>query len=286
MDSLHLTLEDEPISIQSHFLPILAEYLQPTNTTTPETAAIALDNLHPDKRREEKDKESGDVFVYYFFEPFHAIAKQIPHTHPAQGRLVDLVKALRELPSRSVHLSQWGDYELWKDLPLFGETFSDAYFSDNDKPLDKTTKNTRFLNLTSYAARLLGINLIPNDSYCIWALSDALEGRYDSGKGRLRNIITDPTADPEVDIHVAVAVEWIVHAGAVLYRRGEAPGGDYHGPLIKGPGKKAFSKERWALWKSRFAEFGECEGLKEETRVKAREAVSEMETVERSTEEL
>lgn len=153
--------------------------------------------------------------------------------------------------------------------------------SDRSKPLDPAVKNQRNLNFQSYGARLMGNGTVPNDRYCIWALADALEGRYDSGKGRLRQILTDPTADPEVDIHVAIAAEWIAHAGHVIYRKGPTVGGDYHGPLVKGPGKTAFSPQRWKLWKDRLVEFSECDKLSEVTRKIARDAVLKMEEIEK-----
>ncbi|KAL1962970.1 hypothetical protein VTN77DRAFT_8816 [Rasamsonia byssochlamydoides] len=258
-DTLNLSLEDDhPSFVQQRIFDILNDVLQPTSTTTLEDAAKALDNLHPDRR-----------------------PRLIPHTHPAQDKLAELVKAIQNLPSRPVHISQWGDFELWKSLPLFGETFSDAYDSDRNKPLDPAVKNQRNLNFQSYGARLMGNGSIPNDRYCIWALADALEGRYDSGKGRLRKILTDPTADPEVDIHVAIAAEWIFHAGHVFYRKGPFVGGDYHGPLVKGPGKTAFSPQRWKLWKDRLVEFSQCEQLSEGTRKIARDAVLKMEEIEK-----
>jgi hypothetical protein len=122
---------------------------------------------------------------------------------------------------------------------------------------------------------------VNTDWYCIRALADTLEGRYDKGKGSHRKILTDPTADPDVDIHVAIAAEWIFRAGHVFYKKGRSVGGDYHGPLVKGPGKGAFSPERWKLWKERLVEFSECEGLSEETRKIAQDAAVKMEEIER-----
>jgi len=127
---LALSLEDdEPTVIQKKIFDILNEVLQPTSTASLEEAAKALDNLHPDRRPEEpgQEKETPDSFIYSFFQPFHTVAKQIPHRHPAHDKLAELVKTLQILPSRPVHIDQWGNFELWKSLPLFGETFSDAY---------------------------------------------------------------------------------------------------------------------------------------------------------------
>jgi hypothetical protein len=127
---LNLSLEEDDLAFfHKKIFDILNDVLQPTSTTSLEDAAKALDNLHPDRRPDEpgQKKETQDAFVYWFFEPFHTVAKQIPHRHPAQDKLAELVKTLQNLPSRQVHLTQWGNVELWKDLPLFGHTFSEAF---------------------------------------------------------------------------------------------------------------------------------------------------------------
>jgi hypothetical protein len=124
---LTLSLEDESTRSQRAIFDILKEILRPGSTTTLEVAAKSLDCLHPDRRPLGSEQEDPNTFIYAFFQPFHTIAKQIPNTHPAQEKLAALVKTLRDLPSRPIHVDQWGDFELWKSLPLFGETFSDAY---------------------------------------------------------------------------------------------------------------------------------------------------------------
>ncbi|KAH8691611.1 hypothetical protein BGW36DRAFT_388649 [Talaromyces proteolyticus] len=282
--SLRLSLEDDdPTSSQQKIFDILNEVLQPDSITSLEDAAKRLDNLHPDRRPTESEQEDPSNFIYVFFQPFHTVAKQIPNTHPSQDKLAALVNTIQNLPSRPIHVNGWGDFELWSSLPLFGETFSDAYDSDRSKSFDPEVKTQRNLNFQSYGARLMGNGTIPNDRYCIWALADALEGRYDNGKGRNRQILTSPAADPEVDSRIAVATEWILHAGHVFYRSGPTVGGDYHGPLVKGPGKVAFSSQRWQLWKDRLVEFANCDELNADTRKKAQVAALKMEEIEKAS---
>lgn len=107
--SLHLeSLDDpEPWPIEEKVFTILNEYLQPSSTTTPSTAARAIDALTPMKRPDgQEEKESAESFLWEIWGIFIAIAKQIPHEHPSQERLVEVVNALSELPSTSVEI--WG----------------------------------------------------------------------------------------------------------------------------------------------------------------------------------
>ncbi|PGH21296.1 hypothetical protein AJ80_03346 [Polytolypa hystricis UAMH7299] len=281
---LTLSLEDEiALPIQHTIFTFLTNLLQADTSASADSTASALDQLHPDKHAEEDsglDKQSAADFIYSFWEPFHTIARQIPHDHVAMDKLVAVIKALKDLPPRQVHVEGWGDYTLWKDLPLFGETFSTAYNQDRNNPtLDATVLNARNLNFQSYAARLMSLG-VELDRYCITALYSTLEGRYDEGKGSLRQIITDPAATPNVDHQIAVVAEWFKYAGATFYLKGAVIGGSLHGPLSKGPGKNEFSAERWQLWKERLGEFAGCGGLKECTRQLAGEIIVMMEKVE------
>jgi hypothetical protein len=42
-------------------------------------------------------------------------------------------------------------------------------------------------------------------------------------------------------------------------------------------GKAEFSKERWAFWKERFAAIADMEGVSEQTKIDARDAIEGME---------
>ncbi|KAK2797589.1 hypothetical protein FQN51_008384 [Onygenales sp. PD_10] len=278
---LSLSIEDDnALPIQQQIFTILTNCLHSSASDSVDAAAKALDELSPDKHPEDPDRQPLGDFLYSFWEPFHSIARQIPHTHPAMDKLVSVIRALKDLPPRQIHVEGWGDYALWRDLPLFGETYSFAFNKDNaNNALSLTSLSTRYLNFHSYSARLmpLGIGL---DTYCIEDISSTLEGQYDSGKGKFRQIISDPTASPTVDHQMAVVAEWFKHAGETFYLKGPIIGGGPRGPLVKGPGKDEFSKERWGLWKQRLGEFAECQGLPEGTRDLARSIVGMMDGIE------
>lgn len=107
--SFHLeSLDDpEPWFVEQKLFDILNEYLQPSSTTTPTVAAQGIDALTPMKRPDLADgkrKQSPESFLWEIWETFIAIAKQIPHDHPSQDRLVEVVKALSELPPKTVEI--------------------------------------------------------------------------------------------------------------------------------------------------------------------------------------
>lgn len=109
--SLHLeSLQDaNPWGVEQKAFDILNEYLQPASTTPPEAAAQGIDSLAPMKRArpdEVQDKESPEGFLSEIWSVFIAVAKQIPHDHPSQDRLVGLVKVLCAMPPTEVQI--WG----------------------------------------------------------------------------------------------------------------------------------------------------------------------------------
>lgn len=109
MASLKLRLEsledNNPWIIEQKTFDILNEYLQPFSTSTPEEAARDIDNLTPMKRPDQgdgKEKEGPESFLWETWGIFQEIAKQIPHDHASQARLVLLVNTLRTLPPTTV----------------------------------------------------------------------------------------------------------------------------------------------------------------------------------------
>lgn len=107
--SFHLeSLDDpEPWFVEEKLFDILNEYLQPSSTTTPAVAAQGIDALTPMKRPDPGDgkkKESPESFLWEIWGMFIEIAKQIPHEHPSQDRLVKVIIALRELPPTSLEI--------------------------------------------------------------------------------------------------------------------------------------------------------------------------------------
>lgn len=136
MDS-PIRLEDEDaVDFAPKVLEILNSTLQQDAKLSPTDAALALDALYPDRRQssdtestntEAGEPESGGAFLWWFWDLFHDLARQVPYDNPASERLAEAVKALRDLPPRTVYLNLWGEAQLWSELPLFGPTLREKW---------------------------------------------------------------------------------------------------------------------------------------------------------------
>ena len=103
------SLEDgDPWIVHRNLFEVLNGYLQPGSCTAPSAAAKEIDDLTPDKRQSDggKPKEDHESFLLEIWESIIEIAKQIPSDHASQDRLVELIKALTELPATEIEI--WG----------------------------------------------------------------------------------------------------------------------------------------------------------------------------------
>jgi len=86
---------------------IIAAYLQPDSSASAPETATNLNALTPMERplaEGERAEEPGS-FLLEFWEMFIALVQQIPHDHPSQERLVQLVKELKSLIPESAAVS-------------------------------------------------------------------------------------------------------------------------------------------------------------------------------------
>ncbi|KAF2017380.1 hypothetical protein BU24DRAFT_149609 [Aaosphaeria arxii CBS 175.79] len=122
--------------------------------------------------------------------------------------------------------------------------------------------------------------------YAIWEMRAALENHQaDDGPDDAHK---PGTALQKYRARVPAAAAWIFGAGHKLYQKEEdlTPKRPNEGNPARGgelwKGMAGFSKERWALWKSRFEEIGQMDNVDEYTRNIAKEAVSAMAESEKS----
>jgi hypothetical protein len=124
--------------------------------------------------------------------------------------------------------------------------------------------------------------------YCIWEMREALEKPHKDDAATRYLSSNSGTAVQKYNAQVPAAAVWVFALGKELYQReiDLTPKSKLHGrPALGGPlwkGGQEFSKERWALWKKRFGEVAEMEGLSEEVRGIAREAFGVMDDCERA----
>ncbi|KAI1081678.1 hypothetical protein F5B20DRAFT_534938 [Whalleya microplaca] len=287
--------DDQPVPFAQKVVDILDLTLPSDSLSSPRDAAKSLNALYPDHRPADSTeyRESGGSFLWWFWDLFHDLARQVPHDSPENGRMAAVVKELHDLPAKAVNLGdEWGIVQLWSDLPLLGPVLREKWDSDPRAP-EGADKKQRFLNLQTYTARIAGLGLAPLESYAIWALTAALEGEMTPIRGAPDEVNSDPAAVEDVAFKISVATTWILHAGGILYGRDEEVRGTEGGPLWKLDKKEAaklrrkykgtqgLSPERWQLWKERFGVFRDSEKVDEGTRSLAAVAVDAMESIEK-----
>ncbi len=145
MDSPLRLEDDQAVDFAPKVVAILNSTLKRDAELSPEEAALALDALCPDRRLEKKpgdasapapadtdaaeEPESAEAFLWWFWDLFHDLARQVPHDSAASERLAAVLQALRDrVPSRVVDLGSWKqEARLWSDLPLFGPTLREKW---------------------------------------------------------------------------------------------------------------------------------------------------------------
>ncbi|KAH8881855.1 hypothetical protein GQ53DRAFT_754016 [Thozetella sp. PMI_491] len=290
---VQLQIEDkEPVDFAKEVVEILNSVLTPDGKS-PEDAAADLNALYPSHRANgDKDSQkSGESFLWWFWDLYHDLARQVPHDSPEQEKFVAVIKSLHDLPSEVIELDNWGVLQLWSDLPLLSPTLREKW-DDDPRPPEGADRKQRFLNLQTYAARIAGLGLCHFEAFAIWALTDALEGEMTPIRGAPDEINLDPTAVGDLPFKVSLAAAWIAHAGSVLYGRDEEIRGTQGGPLWRLPKKEAMRQgrkyrgtqglcpERWELWKSRFGVIRDNKDVDEDTRKTAQGALDAMERAE------
>lgn len=131
-----------------------------------------------------------------------------------------------------------------------------------------------WLNLNSFAARVLARDLVLWKQFPVWQLREALENDIDPKSEVFKNCL-------------AVAAEWIKQSGSFIWERWVADfeDSDYKEDSQVGPqplytGRTGLCPERWNFWKHRFGEISKLEGLDDARRAVAVEAKKRMESIE------
>ncbi|KAF5013371.1 hypothetical protein FDECE_618 [Fusarium decemcellulare] len=287
MSPVHLRLEDKGAP---DFAPTVVEIINSVfaQEKSPIEAATAIDSLFT--RYEGKP----DAFIWWFWDLVHSLARQVPYDSSEQDQLAATIKALQDLPSKTVIFSNEGaddsSVQLWTDLPSFGNTYYEKLGEvDSAASGDEGLKQCR-LNLQAYGARVTRLCRLPFEMYAIWALADALEGKMTPIRGAPDEINEDPGAVDEYKIKTAAA--WMIHMGHMMCGRDEEVRGATAGPLWKldkkegiklrrkFKGTNGLDPKRWQLWKERFASFRDAEELDSKVRKEAGDAYAAMEKAE------
>lgn len=92
--------DDDPWHVTKTAFDLISDYIQPENIESPKEMATTLDKLSPLRRSFQEGElvEDFGLFLLAFWRMLVVVVGQIPHSHVAQDRLVDLVAELDALP--------------------------------------------------------------------------------------------------------------------------------------------------------------------------------------------
>lgn len=256
--------------------PIVQDYMS-SNTKAEYVAKKLLTPINDAILQNRKDLNFGNLWISII----HS-AKRLPFRHTiGLNKLVVLMKAIKSsFPPPTAK-----DPDIYTCLRGFGwdarETMNDSPGCGSGYLLPEVHA---YANMVYFYA-LLTVEKVSNFwIYCIWEMRSALETPHEDDAP---NGAHHPgTAIQKYNATIPSAAVWIFAAGRQVYEReydltpkratqGNPGSG---GPLWHG--KPEFSKKRWALWKKRFRELAELEGLTEEVKGIAKEAYEAMNRID------
>lgn len=226
--------------------------------------------------------KSADVNWLDLWYSFIHSAKRISfRDSDSHAKLIDLYKAFRAHADSSEAKSKYAttlNYiaarEAYNDAPGVGAGWFEA-------------EAHAWANLNYFYARLTADGLDNMWTYVIYSMREALEEAKEDDDPKEFVRRGPVTAAQKYDASVPAAAVWVFALGKKLYENVEdltPKDKKYGNPAKPGElwegGKPEFSKARWAFWKKRFGEIANVEGVKQETRAVAKEAVGAMEKAE------
>jgi hypothetical protein len=100
---------------------ILDSTLPPGSALKPLDAAQSLNELFKSR------SGAPDAILWWFWDLFHDLARQVPHDGTENERMALIVRELQALEPVPVVLEGWGGetVQVWRDLPLFRATLDE-----------------------------------------------------------------------------------------------------------------------------------------------------------------
>ncbi|KAI1149597.1 hypothetical protein F4825DRAFT_463988 [Nemania diffusa] len=199
---------------------VLNQYIQPESATPAAQVAASF---------AQGVETPNEAFFWGFWNDVFSVAEQIPHSHPAQDRLVAFVRELALVPETAEKV--W-EANVWTDLPILGAAIRER--------LDRQLTTPARVSFHAFVARLLHAGVSPgSETTAIWMLRAALEQQ-------------DEQVGDDLDRDLMTA--------AKLALQPEPELDDAQTRMLKGgalwTGKSGLSRDRWAFWGRRFRKLG------------------------------
>lgn len=213
---LKLNIDEDPRPVEWMLFNIFNDFLQPSTNLSVTEAAKCIDAILPENRPDTPDdpcdkRERPQNWLWMFAELIWSLAKQIPHDHDGQDKMLSLLEALDHLPFTQT----FEDEHFWKSK-LFGwEDPSRWSISDNRPPQNPGQGMTRqqqcdvYINAMAFTARCAAISW-PHYDLVVYTLNEPLSARF--------AVTSCEGLEPEFTyVHVAAAAQWILHGGEWLW---------------------------------------------------------------------
>ncbi|KAJ5345740.1 Protein of unknown function DUF3632 [Penicillium brevicompactum] len=262
---LHIpSLEDEDSwIIEVKYFAIINDFLQPGSHLSAAEAAAGINELTPMNREAKGEKAEEPIsFLLEFWGTISKLARQIPHDHPAQDKMIEILKELQALPVVKVPISERGFLLFWSEMPCLTEDWTE--FDIGPSARDHPSKFGKWINRQAFAARLLQAGLADLFHLPTCCFMDALE--------------EEPSPRQEYfECQLRAAVQWIEYSRDILFHSlDNLPN---FRTLRRGSlyvGKGGLSRERWDSWEARLRVLAESGTLTEETALICRKAAQQM----------
>lgn len=215
-DELKLNIDEDPRPVEWMMFNIFNDFLQPSTRLSVTEAAKCFDAILPDNRPDTPDdpcdkRERPQNWLWMFAELIWNLAKQIPHDHDGQDKIISLLEALDHLPFTQT----FEDKHFWKSK-LFGwEDPSRWPTSDNRPPQKPEQGMTRqqqcdvYINAMAFSARCAAIHW-PHYDLIVYTLNEPLSPEF--------ALTSCEGLEAEFTfVHIAAAAQWILHAGEWLW---------------------------------------------------------------------
>lgn len=153
---------------------VLNQYIQPESATPAAQVAASF---------AQGVETPNEAFFWGFWNDVFSVAEQIPHSHPAQDRLVAFVRELALVPETAEKVWEVSSdarrtikdaalmpsqANVWTDLPILGAAIRER--------LDRQLTTPARVSFHAFVARLLHAGVSPgSETTAIWMLRAALE---------------------------------------------------------------------------------------------------------------
>ncbi|RYP50225.1 hypothetical protein DL768_004209 [Monosporascus sp. mg162] len=252
-------------AIETKMYDILTAYLL-TPDSQPTPTASALCSLSPTIRQDEDSavKEHLESFLWELWDLIYRLAERIPFTHPAHQKLADIIAAIWVFGSEPG--SSFEAETMSCNPSIMTQALSERLVQLHSDSVLRPNGFDRWESLNGLAARLTALGLCARVSDAVIAISKALE-RTGLSKGNGAN------EEVQLEAEMRVMARYVALCGGVVYNivgdKSFQGGNPWRG-------ERGVARQRWEFWLEKLTDMLRNDGLGDEIRRLAEEALQGM----------